>query len=176
MGLGIRREFANIFWYIDFSFLRTCLRRSRPLYDAPEHVCGGGDEDEGFRDIGSLLEIADEASVLDQPGEGPLDDPAARQRLEARQGAWSLDDGQREIGLLLCPIDEFSGVTAIGKYGLHEAPQGARGAQQRLGTVAVLYGGGLDLDREQTTVSVGQDMPLAARDLLACVVAARAPF
>lgn len=156
--------------------IRACLRSSRPLYDAPEHVCGSGDEDEGFRDIGSLLEIADETAVLDQPREGPLDDPAAWQRLEARQGAWAFDDGQCEIGLPLRPIDEFSGVATIGEHGLDEAPQGTRGAQQWLGTIAVLYRGGLHLDSEQTTVGIGQDVALAARDLLARVVAARAPF
>jgi hypothetical protein len=34
----------------------------------------------------------------------------------------------------------------------------------------------LHLDSEQTTVGIGQDVALAARDLLARVVAARAPF
>ena len=146
------------------------------LCAAPEHGGGCGDGDEGFCDIGSLLEVAQEAAVLDQPGEGPLDHPAAWQRLEAWQGAGALDDGQGEIGLLLRPLDQFAGIAAIGEHGLDEAPQGARGAQQRLGAIAILHTGRLHLDGEQTTVGVGQDVPLAAGDLLARVVAARAPF
>jgi hypothetical protein len=31
--------------------------------DAPKRGCGGGHEDEGFGDIGSLLEVADEAAA-----------------------------------------------------------------------------------------------------------------
>ena len=34
----------------------------------------------------------------------------------------------------------------------------------------------MNVDSEQATVGVGQDMALAAPDLLACVVASGAPF
>ena len=51
--------------------------------------------------------------------------PAAGQRLEAREGAGPLDDGQREVGLLLRPCDEPSGIAAIGEHGLDEGPEAA---------------------------------------------------
>ena len=142
----------------------------------PEQCSGSGDEDEGFGDIGSLFEIAQEASVLDQPGEAALDDPAPRQRLEARQGAGSFDDLEVEMGLSVCPVDELAGVAAVGKHGAHEAPETAGGAQQRLGAIAVLDARGMDFDGQDAPVGVGQYVALAPRDLLARVVAFRAPF
>ena len=144
--------------------------------DASEHGGGGGDADERLGDVGALFEVADEAAVLDEPAESSLNDPAARQRLEARQGAGPLDDGQHEVGLPLRPIDEFASVSAIGEHGFDKGPEAARGAQQGLGAVAVLDVAGMDLNVEQAAVGVGQDVPLAPRDLLARVIAARAPF
>ena len=152
------------------------FEKCRPLRDPAEHGGGGGDADEGFGDIGALLEVAQQAAVLDEPAEGALDHPSAWQRLEARQCARPLDDGQHEIGLLFGPGDEPAGVSAIGEDGLDEGPQATRGAQQRFCTVAVLDAGGMDLNLEQAAVGVGQDVPLAPRDLLARVVAAGAPF
>ena len=98
------------------------------LRDPSEHGGGGGDADEGFGDVGALLEVAHQAAVLDEPSEGALDHPSARQRLEARQGARPLDDGKREVGLLLRPRDEFAGISTIGEHGLDEGPEAARGA------------------------------------------------
>ena len=144
--------------------------------DLPEQGCGGGDQDEGFGDIGALFEVAEEASVLDQPREAALGDSASRQRLEARQGAGPCDDPEREMGLAVCTVDEFAGVAAVGEHGAHEAPETARGAQQRLGAVEVLDVSGLHLDREQAPVGVDQDVTLTAGDLLARFVAFRAPF
>jgi len=146
------------------------------ICDAAEHGGGGGDADEGFGDVGALLEIADEAAVLDEPSEGALDDPATRQWFKPLQGAGPLDDGQREVGLLLRPRDQLAGISTVGEHGLDEGPEAARGAQQRLGAIAVLDAAGMHLNREQATVGVGQDVPLAPRDVLARVVAARAPF
>jgi hypothetical protein len=164
-------EFAE-----DSAYTESVFEKCWLLRDAAEHGGGGGDDDEGFGDVGALVEVADETAVLDEPTEGALDDPSARQRLEARQGARPLDDGQDEVGLLLRPGDEPAGVSAIGEHGLDEAPEAARGAQQRLGAVAILDAAGMDLHCEQAAVGVGQDVPLAPRGLLARVVAARAPF
>jgi len=80
------------------------------------------DAEERFGDVGARPEIADGTAVLDEPPEGALDDPAARQRLEARQGAGPRDDGQREVGLLLRPTDGFAGISAVGEHGLDEGP------------------------------------------------------
>ena len=155
---------------------KSVFEKQHRLCDSSEHRGGSCDADEGLGDVGALLEVADEAAVLDQPAEGALDDPSAWQRLEAWQGAGPLDDGQCEVGLLLRPCHELAGVSAIGEHGLDEAPKASRGTQQRLGSVAVLDAAGVHLNFEQAAVCVGQDVALAARDLLARVVASRAPF
>lgn len=92
------------------------------------------------------------------------------------QGVGTLDDREVDAGVFAGPVDELAGVAAIGEDGADKAPQRARGPQQRSGTVAVLLACRLHLDGEQAPVGIGQDMPLATRDLLARVVAARAPF
>ena len=146
------------------------------LRDAAEHGGGGGDADEGFGDVDALLEVTQEAAVLDEPTEGALDRPPPWQWLKARQGAGPFDDGQHEVGLLLGPLDKLAGISAIGEHGLDEAPKATGAAQKRLCAVAILDAAGMDLNFEQAAVGIGQDVPLAPRDLLTRVVAAGAPF
>jgi hypothetical protein len=57
-----------------------------------------------------------------------------------------------------------------------EGIPGAGGFQHELAAVAILDVGGMNPDGEEAAVGVGQDMALAAFDLLARVVALRAPF
>jgi hypothetical protein len=154
----------------------SVFERSCRSWNATEHGGGGGDADEGFGDVGRLFEVADEAAVLDEAGEGALDHPSPWQRLEPRRGAGPFDPGQREIGVPLRPIGEFACVSAIGEHGLDEGPEAASGAPEGLGAIAVLDAAGMDLNVEQTAVCVGQDVPLAPRDLLACVIGARTPL
>lgn len=68
-----------------------------------------------FGDGGELLVVADEASVLEDPGEGPLDHPAPRHHLEAFDVGAAADDLQGDVGLFGGPMNEATGVAAIGK-------------------------------------------------------------
>ena len=90
---------------------------SRP---SPDECCGGGDDDQGFGDGGELLIVADEAAVLDDPGEGPLDHPAAAQHLEALGGRIAFDDLDDDVGFVLGPAYKATGVAAIGKGAFNE--------------------------------------------------------
>ena len=110
-------------------------------------------------------------SPADFISEWPADMPRIPQ-----QGARPLDDGEREMGLLLGPCDQLSSVAAVGEHGLDKGPEAAGRPQQRLGAVTVLHVTAMNLHGEQAAISVGQDVPLAARALLARVVAARPPF
>jgi hypothetical protein len=102
-----------------------------------------------------LFEVAHEAAVLDQPSERALDDPAARQRLEAALGSRTLDDREGDVGLCPCPGFETTGVAAVREHCLHEGEAGARGCEGELGPVTVLYVGGVNADGEQPPIRVG---------------------
>jgi hypothetical protein len=45
--------------------------------------------------------------------------------------------------------------------------------QQRFCSIAILHAGGVDGDRQEQPEGVGQDVTLAAGDLLACIIAGR---
>jgi len=146
---------------------------SRP---APDECRRCGDDDEGFGDVGELLVVACKPAVLDDPGEGPLDHPAATQHLEALGGRIAFDDLDDDVGLLPGPSHKPTSIAAIGKGSLNKGVSCAGRLEHRLAAVAILNAGRVDPDGEEPTVGVGQDMALAALDLLARVVALRAPF
>ena len=67
----------------------------------------------------------------------------------------------------------FTGIAAISKDAFDEGEQSSRPAQQLEGTVAVLNISRMDDDVQQEAERVDEDVPLAARDLLARIVALR---
>ncbi len=117
------------------------------------------------------LEVAGEAPVAADPGEGSLHDPPFRQDNEAvRVGA--LDDLQRPAtgrGDGRRPL--WSLVAGIGEDGLDEGERPARRAKQLAGAVAVLHVGGMDDDAQQQAERIDEDVALAPRDLLARIEA-----
>lgn len=146
---------------------------SRP---APDECGGRGDDDEGFGDIGELLVVAGKPAVLDDPGEGALDHPAAAQHLEALGGRIAFDDLDDDVGLLPGPAHKPTSVAAVGIGTFDKGVSCAGGLEHRLAAIAILNAGGVNPDGEQPTIGIGQDMALAAVDLLARVIALRAPF
>ena len=127
------------------------------------------------------LEVAREASVVADPSEGSLDDPAFWENDETMQlvalddlqfPRAGLGDGRGGFGRL---------IAAIGKDALDKGkePAGARVEHERC-AMAILHVGGMDDDVQQETERVDENMPLAARDLLARIetlrVDGRAPF
>lgn len=96
--------------------------------------------------------------------------PAATKYLEAFGVRLPADDFERHVGLVLCPGDEPSRVSTVREGALDKGIAGAGGFQHELAAVAILDRGGVDDDREQAAVGVGQDVAFAAVDLLARVV------
>ena len=113
------------------------------------------------------LEVTGEPAVAADPGEAALDDPAL---------------GQDDEAMLFGALDdlEFPGaglgderghvrslVGAVGEDDLDEWEQTTGSAQQLDGAVAILHVGRMDHDVQEETERIDQDVPLAARDLLA---------
>ena len=80
------------------------------------------------------------------------------------------------MGLVRRPFHQTPGIAAIGEDAGDERVASARGLERQLAAVAVLDVGGMNAYREQASVGVGQDVPLAPCDLLAGIVALGAPF
>jgi len=145
-----------------------------------EHEADHGEADEGDDRSRVALEIAGEATVSTDPGESAFDDPALGQNEESvRVGsrddrelprARRFDGGSR----LRAPI------ARVGENGLDERKAPARLAKNQARPVAILNAGGVNRDAQQKAERVDEDMALAARDLLARVIALRvqrrAPF
>ena len=126
--------------------------------------------------MGELFVVADEAAVLDDPGERPFDDPAAWQDLKALRRGVTAYDLEGDVRPLLGPVDQAPGIAAIGEGMLYKRVPGPGALQHALGPVAILNVGAVDMDGEQPTLGVGQDVALAAPYLLARIVAPGAPL
>ena len=64
-------------------------------------------------------------------------------------------------------------IACVGNDALDKGKAPARLPQQRLGPVSILHAGRMDTDGQEQAERVGQDVALAAKDLLARVIAGR---
>jgi hypothetical protein len=147
---------------------------------AAQHDADHGEAEEGGDGSGVTLEVAGQAAVAADPGEGALDDPAFGQDDEA-VGIAALDDLQ---GPRAGPSDDLSHpwplVAGVGEDAFDEREGSPHRAQQVARTVAVLHIGRVDDHVQQEAQRVDQDVALAAGDFLARIKALRvehrAPF
>ena len=80
------------------------------------------------------------------------------------------------MGLVLRPADQPPGVAAVGEDLLDEGKGSSGSLQDAAGAVTVLDIGGMDLDRQQTAIGVGQDVALASVNALSRIIALASPF
>ena len=120
------------------------------------------------------FEVFGEAAATADPGEGALDDPAFWENDEAMRGV-ALDDLQPPGPGLCDRRGEFgSAITGIGEDPFDEREQAARASvEDQPSAVTILQVGRMDDDVQQEAERVDEDMPLAALDLLARVIARR---
>src|SRR3954464_7586796 len=95
---------------------------------------------------------------------------AARRTFAGRSGGRSEFPraGAGDGGLHLLPL-----VARVSDDALKEREASSSLAKQRLGAVPVLYAGGMDVHGQQQAEGVGQNVALAAKHLLASVIAGR---
>ena len=131
--------------------------------------------------MGVALEIAGEATISTDPGEGALDDPALGENREVMQ-LRAVDDLDSPGARLRDRGGERTRVIAgIGEDALDEGEEVARApVEDQPGAITILHVGRMDDDIQQETDRVDENMPLPARDLLARIEALRvkrgAPF
>jgi hypothetical protein len=120
------------------------------------------------------LEVFGQAAAAADPGQGALDDPAFGKNDEAMQlialddlerPGPGLGDGGRHFRSLIVGVSEDT---------LDEGKQAARASvEDEPRAIAILHIGGVDGDVQQEAERVDENVPLAALDLLARVIARR---
>jgi len=150
------------------------------LGEASEHDFDHGEPEPGGDGASVTLEVAGETTVAADPGEGALDNPAFGQDDEA-MGVAAFDDLHGPVPGRGDGLGEFRALIAgIGEDAFDERKRPPRLTQQIAGPVAVLHIGRVDDDAQQQAKRIDEDVPLAARDFLARVIALRvdrgAPF
>ncbi len=147
---------------------------------ASEHEADHGEAHEGGDGSGMTFEITCQAAIATDPGQGSFDDPAFGQDDEVVSIA-ALDDLEHPaagIGDRLCGLRSL--IAGIGEDALDEGEGAARLPQNLTHAVAILNVGGMHDNAQQEAERIDQDVPLAARNLLARIEALRiergAPF
>ena len=148
---------------------------------ASEHDADHGQSDEGGDGAGVSLEIARQAAIAADPGQGSFDDPALGQHDEFVQ-LIALDDLEHPTAGPGCGLRGAGSLIAgIGEDALDEGEEAAGASiENQSRPVAVLNVGGMDDDVQQEAERIDQDMALAPGDLLARIKPLRvkrgAPF
>ena len=122
------------------------------------------------------LVVLAQTTIAAEPSKGSLDDPTLGQNAEAGDIVAAFDDLQEPVAQFSRPLDQFSGISPIGPNSFQPRELPDQFGQHQLGPVAVLDIGRMHNDGQEQTQGVYDDVPLAALDLLAGVVAAGPPF
>jgi hypothetical protein len=123
-----------------------------------------------------LLVVLGQPSILRQPTKCPFDDPAFRQDHEPFGAFRSLDDLQHPAGKGEHPVDQLSGITAVGPDPLQPGKRAAQLLDYQPRAIPVLKASAMHDDHQDQPEGVDGDMPLAPFDVLAFVVAVGPPF
>ena len=118
--------------------------------EKPSHFGGSG-----------ALEVLGETAAPAEPREGALDDPASGQELEAFDPGRSLDNLDCPFPAMGERIDElFAAINSVGKDMPKPGKAIAQVLQQRHRTMDVLNVGGMDVNGQEETVRIGDNVPL----------------
>ena len=145
------------------------------LRQAPEHDADHCEADEGCDGSGVALEVSCEATAAADPGDGSFDDPSLRDDLETDCSVGALNDVDHPGAGFRRGLSGFRTlVAAVGIDAFDERKQAARTSiEDQRNAITVLDVGGMNRNAQQEAERVDQDVPLAARNLLACIIALR---
>ncbi len=122
--------------------------------------------DDGFAGVDASFVVPDQAPAAQEPGEGPFHDPAAGQWLEAADVVRAADDVEDDSQVLGGPVGEVAGVAAVGPDPCQVPEVLLCRGQKGPGGVPVGRGCGGDLHVQEESEGVGEQVPLAAVDLM----------
>lgn len=122
------------------------------------------------------LVVLAQTTITAEPGEGSLHDPTLGQNPKAGDIVATFDDLQSPVAQFVRPRDQFSGVSSIGPNPFQSRELPDQFGQHPLGPVAILDIGRMYNHPQKQAQGVYNDVPLAAFDLLASVVATCPPF
>jgi len=139
------------------------------------HDIDHGNADHGFTALRERLIVFGESSVLAEPGERSLHNPALGQDHELVR-VRALDDVDDPAVPTLGPVHKLSGVTAVGPDDFETSPARTQLLDQEFTAVTVLDVGRVNHQREDQPERVHDDMTLAPLGFLARIVPSVAPF
>jgi hypothetical protein len=148
---------------------------------AAQHDADHGEADEGRDSARVSLEVASEATVVADPGERALDDPALGQDDELMQFVALDDFDDPATGGGSGSRHAWSLIAGVGEDALDEGEEAAGTViENQPRPVAILHVGRMNDDVQEKAERIDEDMPFAPRDLLARIKALRvdggAPF
>ena len=117
------------------------------------------------------LVVTREATASADPSQRPLDDPAFREHHEAVAVTAAHDLEFPRAGAGNDSLHLATLITCVGNDALDKWKTPSSLPQQRLGSVSILHAGRMDTDGQEQAQRVGQDVALAALNLLARVIA-----
>lgn len=141
--------------------------------DEPSGASDGGDQEPCIGRCDGCFPVLGEAAAATEPGKGALDDPAAGDDDEARCPIGPLDDlDGRSIHVLQGVFQLVASIAAVGEQ-MSERGEALHGVgDDTWRAIAILNVGGVRDRAQHIAFGIGEDMTLAALDLLAGIIAA----
>src|SRR6185369_7481299 len=122
----------------------------------------GGEKPSNFG-AGGALEVPGETTTSAEPCESAFDDPTSRQELEALDPGRSLDNLDGPLSAMgECFEKLFAAINPVGKDVSKLGKALSQALQQRYSAMDVLNVGGMNVDRQQKSIGIGDDVPLAS--------------
>src|SRR5215203_985157 len=142
------------------------------MADAAQEQASHADVDHGLRYITELLVVTHQPPPACHPAERPLDQPAARQHVEALLALQLAHDLDHEVAVDRLAHQLAAVVSSVREQVPEPWPTLANGLDDLLCAFGVLHVGGREVHHQEPPVGVHRHVPLAALHLLRRIIAA----